>query len=433
MFLPINGRVAIIDDQLKHAEPLMKALSKKQVPFTYFSGDYNFLPIEGENLNDIRVLFLDINLIDDGEHPDIVLKGKLIPVLKKVVSENNYPYVLIYWSRHQSKRDKDLIEKEIFGKDLKDRKPIAYLSAIKSDFFNLKGDITDDYEDKIKGLFEKINLLISKSYSYSYLLNWENKVHISADKTLEEIFSAYNKFENWEDNANYIFNKLGLSFSGSLYKAQNAEGKIKSSYNALSIVFSDTLERSLNNCSIDNPKILEVPNNIKDFESVFNINKKLLISEEVEPIHYSGTIIEILDKKLNKEYENLLDIILLKTTKKDGIIGSWINIWLNVTPLCDTVQGKIVFHRLVRGILVPKEFSKSFFSNEAIYISPSFTYKSNDYSIILDFRQFFTLPKLRKSKNRKSIFRIRQQILAEIQSKLARHINRQGVLFLDEK
>lgn len=433
MFLPINGRVAIIDDQIKHAEPLMKALSKKQVPFTYFSGEFNFLPRDGENLNDIRILFLDINLIDDGEHSNKVIKGRLIPVLKSVISENNYPYVLIYWSRHQSELDKSLIEVEIFGNELKNRKPIAYLSAVKSDFFNLDGHITEEYDDKINGLFNKINLLISKYYAYSYLLNWENKVHLSADKTLEEIFSSYNKIENWEDNANYIFNKLGLSFSGSLYKSQNAERKIKSSYNALSIVFSDTLESSLNNCSIDNAKILSVSQNIKNFESVLNINKKLLISEEIEPIHYSGNVLEILDKKLDKEYENLLDTILQKTSKKNEIITSWIKIWINVTPLCDTVQGKIVFHRLIRGVLVPKEFAKAFFSNEAIYISPSFTFNNIDYTIVLDFRQFFTLPKLGKSKNRKSIFRIRQQILAEIQSKLARHINRQGVLFLIEK
>lgn len=433
MFLPINGRVAIIDDQLKHAEPLMKTLSKKQVPFTYFSGEHNFLPIDGENFNDIRVLFLDINLIDDGEHSEKVLKGRLIPVLKAVISRNNYPYILIYWSRHQSSSDKNLIEKEIFGKDLNDRQPIAYLSAVKSDFFNLKGETVDDYEEKIKSLFDKINLLISKLHAYSYLLNWENKVHDSADKTLEEIFSSLNDAEKWKENANYLFNKLGVSFSGSLYEAQKSENKIKSSYNALNIVFSDTLEHHLNNCIIINAKNLNVSSTLKNLESVFNINKKLLISGETEPIHYSGTVLEIVNSNINQEYENLLDTILKKTSNRGSIIGSWKKIWLNVTPLCDTVQGKIVFHRIVRGILVSKEFSESFYSNEAIYVSPQFTYDGKDYSIILDFRQFFTLQSLRKSKKRIPLFRIRQQVLAEIQSKLARHINRQGILFLSQK
>jgi hypothetical protein len=434
MSLPLNGRVAIIDDQLRHAEPLMKIFSQRQIPFTYFSGEYNYLPTAGENSNDIRVLFLDINLIDDGEHEDKVLKGKLLPVLQSVISEDNYPYILIYWSRHQARRDKNLIEEEIFEKELKERKPIAFLSAIKSDYFNLDGTVTDDFDNKITSLFNNIDTLIARHPAYCYLLNWENKVHLSADKTLEEIFSAYSKFDSWADNANYIINKLGLSYSGKLsFTGQNAENKIKSSYNALNIVFTDTLENALNNSPVKNAKTLKVSTTAKNLESVNNINKKLLITDEVEPIHYSGTVIEITDKKTDTEYENLLDTILNNKGKKAEIIASWKKLWLNVTPLCDTVQGKTVFHRLVRGVLAPKEFSKAFFSNEATYVSPSFTFDKKDYCIIIDFRQFFTLNRLGKSKNRKPLFRIRQQLLAEIQSKLSRHINRQGILFLDEK
>lgn len=431
MSLPLNGRVAIIDDQVSQAEPLMKIFSQRQIPFTYFSGEYDFLPDTSKSSNDIRVLFLDINLIDNTERPNKELKAKLIPVLSKVISENNYPYAIIYWSRHE--HHKKLIEKEIFGKELKSRKPIAFLSAMKSDFFNLDGTTTDDFDNKIVNLFDSIKTLIAKSPAYNYLLNWENKVHVSADKTLEEIFSAYNKFDSWLDNANYIINKLGLSYSGKAFASQSAEDKIKSSYNALNIVFTDTLENALNNSPIENAKTLKVSATAKNLESVNSINKKLLISDEIEPMHYSGTVIEISDKKLDAEYENLLDTILNNKGKRAEIIASWKKMWLNVTPLCDTVQGKIVFHRLVRGILVPKEFSKAFFSNEAVYVSPSFTFDKKDYCIVIDFRQFFTLTQLGKSKNRKSIFRIRQQLLAEIQSKLSRHINRQGILYLEER
>ncbi|MDD3692191.1 MAG: hypothetical protein PHO77_08960 [Bacteroidales bacterium] len=131
MNIPINGRIAIIDDQIKQAEPIINILSKRQMPLTYFSGDPAFLPEIGNNINDIRVLFLDINLIDDSEHPNKVLKARLIPVLERVISEENYPYVLIYWTRHNESEHKDLIEKEIFNNDLANRKPIAFLSAIK--------------------------------------------------------------------------------------------------------------------------------------------------------------------------------------------------------------------------------------------------------------------------------------------------------------
>lgn len=431
MNLPLNGRIAIIDDQIKQAEPLMKILSKKQLPFSYFSGELAFLPVLGKASNDIRVLFLDINLIDNTERPDKELKGKLVPVLSRVISENNYPYVIIYWSRHE--RHKKLIEKDIFGTDLKTRKPIAFFSAAKSDFFNLDGTATDDFDDKIGELFNNVNTIISKSPAYSYLINWENKVHQATDKTLEEIFSSYHKFINWSDNANFIINKLGLSYSGKLFDSQNAEERIKSSYNALNIVFIDTLENKTNTEDIPNAKKLKVSTTAKSLDSIYSINKKLLVSDEKDPLHYSGSVIEILDKKSNTEYEKFLDTNLNQKGKRADIIASWKKIWLNVTPLCDTVQGKVVFHRLVRGILVPKEFNKAFHNNEAVFVSPSFNYDKKDYSLVIDFREFFTLNQLGKSKNRNALFRIRQQLLAEVQSKLARHINRQGVLFLADK
>ena len=434
MNLPINGRIAIIDDQLQHAEPLMKVLSSRQLPFTYFSGEVNFLPAENATKNDIRLLFLDINLIDNSEHENKVLKGSLLPVLKRVISEDNYPYVIIYWSRHD-KHHKNLLETEIFGQELKDRKPIAYMSAMKSDFFNLDGTETNDIEYKIDNLFNKIDMLMKKLPAYNYLLNWENKIHISADKTLENVFSSYHKYGNWSDNANYIISKLGKSFSGKLFESQNAENRIKSSYNALNIIFDDTLEKRINNDTINNSKKLKVSTTAKNLDTIYSINKKLLTSEEIHPIHYSGSVLEILDKKVDFDFENLLNTCLKNKEKKAEIIKAWKKIWINVTPLCDTVQGKIIFHRIVRGLLIKNDFkdlSKIFYSSEAIFISPAFTIEKDTYFILLDFREFFTLNTLGKSKNRKPLFRIRQQLLAEIQSKLARHISRQGVLFLDE-
>ena len=92
----------------------------------------------------------------------------------------------------------------------------------------------------------------------------------------------------------------------------------------------------------------------------------------------------------------------------------------------------MVFHRLLRGIIVESKFAASFYQNEALFITPSFKNGTLNVCIILDFRHFFCLKSIKLSKNLKPQFRARQQLLAEVQSKLARHISRQGVLFLDE-
>ena len=40
MSFPLNGRIAIVDDKIEQAQPLIKVLSKKQYPFTYYVTEY---------------------------------------------------------------------------------------------------------------------------------------------------------------------------------------------------------------------------------------------------------------------------------------------------------------------------------------------------------------------------------------------------------
>ena len=67
--------------------------------------------------------------------------------------------------------------------------------------------------------------------------------------------------------------------------------------------------------------------------------------------------------------------------------------------------------------------------SDALFISPSFYYrkKEADYFFILDFRYLTS----EKSDIGESNMKIKQVVLAEILSKLSRHINRQGLLTIE--
>jgi hypothetical protein len=461
MNLPINGRIAIIDDQILHAQPLIKVFSQKQLPHTYFSGEVQFLPTEDENLNDIRILFLDINLIDNGEHSNTVLKGRLFPVLNRVISKKNYPYIIIYWSRHET--HKKLIEDDIFGQELANRKPIGYLSAVKSDFFDLTGDPTPDFDENLAKLFEKINNLLSSIPSYRYLLNWENQVHKAADKTLQEVFSPFHAVADWSENANYIITTLGESYSGKTnFKSLDSEMKIKNAFQAFNSVFNDTIEYSTSNDVVENAVELEFDNNIAREEWKYSINKKLLLSIDKEPMEYSGAVSEDTNPKSDKIFEYLLNnsfnrkVIEEKIrkdpankTKNDSEIDklvnkgastirkeirrNWKKIYLVVTPLCDFVQKKNYNNRVLKGMLIKSEYHNLMDDkSEAIFVSPKFKYTDGEnYVIVLNFRYFFTSNDQKGIKYINPVFRVRHQLLAEIQSRLARHITRQGILFVE--
>ena len=54
--IPLNGRIAIVDDQIEQALPLMRVFAKNNIPYVFYKGtDFDYLPEKPEN--DIRILF----------------------------------------------------------------------------------------------------------------------------------------------------------------------------------------------------------------------------------------------------------------------------------------------------------------------------------------------------------------------------------------
>ncbi len=452
MIFPLNGRIAIIDDKIEQAEPLMQILSKNQIPYVFYKGnDLKYLPEEDGKYNDIRILFLDINLLDDTANPDIKkIKSTLYSVLKRVISPDNFPYSIIFWSRHEQEHSK--LVKELFDNELKDRKPINIKGFVKSDFFP---NFSDELADNNINLLDEIKKLINSEPAYSYILNWENQVHLSAAKTLQDIFSSYHSFNNWQNNANYILNKLGNAYLGKHFDESSSEVKMQSSFVSFSSVFKDTLEHSIHNTEINAIDLKY--NNIKVNSKTNTINEKLNISRDIKDICESGNIIFFLDKdKLFKtilhrlisilKLQNILklkdkditEIQLKKEVKKessrirDEIKKKWQKIAIVVTPVCDYAQkNNKIYDRIVKGVLIPRKYKEYIEDkSEAVYLLPiTITYNEDEYILIIDFRYFVTTDL--ENEKVKALFRVRQQLLAEIQSKLARHINRQGILFLD--
>ena len=86
MFLPINGRVAIIDNEIGEVEPLFKIFSKNRIPYTFVKGDdMDYLPEENDESNDIRLVFLDLNLLGNRTPEPKEVKSSLYPILKRVI------------------------------------------------------------------------------------------------------------------------------------------------------------------------------------------------------------------------------------------------------------------------------------------------------------------------------------------------------------
>lgn len=177
---------------------------------------------------------------------------------------------------------------------------------------------------------------------------------------------------------------------------------------------------------------LFLDNSVNVSDTVYCINKKLLFSEDCNPIFYSGTVIIVMPNRYNKDFEEVLDSVLNNKQKTSDIISSMKKIWVNVTPLCDSVQSKIKYNRIVKGLMIDAKFQKNwFFNNEAVFVSPVFNFEGKNYFMILSFKHFFTIKNIGLSKKIRPVLRLRQHLLSEVQSKLARHVNRQGILYIE--
>lgn len=428
--IPLNGRIAIVDDQIEQALPLMRVFAKNNIPYVYYKGnDVDYLPEQPEN--DIRILFLDLNLLDGRDNQPKEIRSTLFSAISHIISPNNYPYLLILWSR-QEKDYRGLLE-DLFANDLKDCSPIAILDWIKSDFFPNFSDKEENKEDEYKIMDELKKVLVSLP-AYSYLMQWENCVHNSADATIQDIFHDNHSHNNWQNNTNCILDMFAKSYLEQHYNDDiSPDVKARASMEFLNEVYHDTLESNVAFC--DFPNATDLQYNVSEEtqkDIAAKINGCLLLSNQLESLHQPGCLVRL---DLNSDgvefFHKLLDNSLRSLPnkiKKEDICQNLVPCAVVVTPACDYAQKKVINDRIIEGVIIDSDYEKFVDGSEAIYKSPKFTYESRHRILVLNFRYFITSDI--ESINSKPICRLRSTILAEIQSKLARHINRQGIMNL---
>lgn len=453
--IPLNGRIAIVDNNVDQALPLMSVLSRHNIPYVFYKGDdVKFLPENPEN--DIRILFLDLNLISERIEKEKDIRSVLYSVIKRIISPQNHPYVLILWSRQESEYSNVL--EELFSNELKNCSPIIVANYIKSDFFPNFSQELDESVDDEKILIE-LKRILNTLPAYSYLMQWENHVHNSADSTIKNIFHDFCPQDGWHDNASYILDLFAHSYLDKHHGDASLEEKVKASLLFLNDVNYDTLELAIVNNNIEDAVKLEYKECFKQTNNIHSrINGYILMSKSQIIINQPGCIFtgsdssvecvqcakEILNNSLKTEdiraqigekfYSNPQEAKkqydFLMKERRNTIFQTLLACGVVVTPACDYAQKKAKYDRIIMGIIIDscyKDFIDT--KSEAIYVSPSFYDGTRERIMVLNYRYFMT-QELSKVNGATPLFRVRNSILAEIQSKLARHISRQGVMTL---
>ena len=458
--LPRSGRVVVIDDKADEALPLVKVISKDRISVTYFTGTKEELP--EQSFSDVRLVFLDI-MLEGAEGTDDKTKLSIaIGVIKRIIHKDNGPFILAVWTKH-----KELIEK--MEKRLKEEKYQPIVTDLQK--YEFKDDKTGNYNYNFLQIEKKIKEKLKNLSVFEIFLLWENMVHRSASSVVNE-FSRFVKFnDSWNGELKNIFYKLAEAQAGKTLDTNSSQEVLKNALFTFDGIFIDTLEKNLHSNS-DGMNVSFSESSVGD-NIIGQINSKLLLDTSNLEVLYPGNVYEIkkdnllkeiiydsiYPEKLLKEFADMkgvnLDVILDKDKKikkykpefkiffkkiRDTIKDNSIFVQTEVSPLCDFTQHKMKLSRIVKGFLCPVEVQidgttiqtyKKLKSNAYfLYISPAVEYNEKLYRLVIDFRHF-SAKSIAGINENTPIFRLRKDILIDIQTKLSSHINRPGVLFVE--
>jgi hypothetical protein len=470
---PQNGRVILIDDQIDQVKPLMRILSENGVKYSYFSGRGSDKP--NDPLQDIRLVFLDLKLRTIGTTPNPEAEARhIIRTLKEIISDKNSLYILLIWSM-DPQGDIETNLQTMIENETTLPHPLKTIYLEKLKYFKLKRGTQNMLprgdERKILGKLQRdINSEISKEHFFHIFSYWDNIVSHSSNEVINSFSEIYENSPEYNRKMMSVIYELALANAGKTLKKDKPTDVVNNALFTLSSAFFDSFEKNL----LDQKypfKILPYHSgdNVTD-EIKAKINTKIFtaatdstyipgmvyreeddtdtkkgIRTSIIVRSYEGDTFRVLFCQKNDiEYHQAFDERnqikidykdryqafkreINKKIKEDPILISCV-----VTPACDYAQNKFENHRAIFGLLWPWELYSVLRDHaDYMYISDVIKYETKNYCFVLDFGYFHSCTEGQLTrKKKKKIMRLRQEILVDIQSKLASHVHRPGLMSL---
>lgn len=488
MDLPKNGSVVIIDDKINEASPLMNALAKRGVPYFYYNGESKNYP--EKTLDNVRIIFLDMHL-DEAAGGAINTKNivsLLVAGIDALVNENNGPYVVMIWSKHDSQHLIELKDTLLNQKSVSCR-PIAVLNMEKSLCFESVYD-ENGVKSKWKLRCDGMNILeknlgvqLKMIDSFLILCNWENGIKNSARETVEAIGTLFDrKDQKWNDNLKACMIRMAKAYAGQNLDMSD-ENIIKNAYCSMNNIISDfngvETEQIVKKIAgeIQFPKerkdiagrilvliedagkeyILSCDDKVyyiyedvkliiqnKDMKKLFedkadgyNRIRGLLYNMYLSNICSINSLLNIRKNIIDQKrpgniYEaseelkkELCEARNLDENSRDDIRG----IELEISPICDYAQNKRKRLRVLPGLEIPAKLGEKDNSKYS-YLTIPIMIDGKERRILFDFR-FYTSELINYFDAKKPLYAIGDGLLQNIKEELSTYSVRSGIIYVE--
>lgn len=462
--IPYHARVAALDDDPEHLKMIVNGLGKAgfwAMPFLFDIGKFEpELPIPFKG---IRLVFTDIHM---GPGPfgssAATYASTIIMGLKQIVSEG--PYGLIFWS--QFPQDADIIWNEIKARAPQSGLPIPvfYEAIDKNTVMNVGGGSGSPASNfDAEKLRDEILSKIQSADVLALAMSWDERVGHAA-------MLATNRVYNLAKSDGDLSKWTGLL----AYLAQEAIGKepataspVAAVDNAMLPLLEDRLSELSNNSNFKGlgQTIKDALNNatnhldLPDGISVADLNTHYLI-EEVSPKTSSmwdhGMVSKLGGGYLNSgrfvghfgvDVEELIKTeFILRESRKQAIASDIVRDaslhLVELSAVCDQVQGKVATHRYLLALLVPdsllkacnsydtkrKKYRNEYANASIVNIGEiKLNGQSDSHHFLVSTRRFMTLPP-KCAVDVTCVFRLRRTVMEELSHHYATYARRPGVM-----
>jgi len=446
-------KIVVVDDMYDEIKPFLFALSKEGISYIYLDGQPENLP--ESPFSGVRIIFLDIVLGTEGTPSDRSKAAPAANIVKHIVGDKPSPYFIVFWTEHL-----ELIKEVLRYLDIDNISPVGHLRLFKKPQSSNYIRTTNEIINEIKSKFAEFG-------AFEYLLTWENIVEKAAYNFSTNLFSsipAKGIQAEWSNQVTSLLGSLATTYTEHSPLNNNVED-VRNAFLMMTDSFKDSLQQTVKKESLSfNATLSDGPINI---EQISKINSSLFIDNNPIKEPYFGNVF-INNQSDPHMQEALLKNIFLNSEKPENIniIG------MIITPTCDIFNKKYLHNskkcfRVLYGVsffipdsemlskyLIPewiekkkaklieelktkksgKEYinivNKHFQNNslpQALFSAGPFwdNNKNSIFSIIFHFGSLSSIW-FEESNVPDFIFKIKEPLAFDIQSKMANHANRLG-------
>lgn len=414
MFLPAIGRIVAVDNEYSEVQPLLTALNKNGATCIHYNGEPENLP--SCPLKGIRLLFLDIVLMGMESAQTKTKVSKLIGVYRRIISKDNGPLIIIFWTAHSEVCPNFISACKRIG-----MKPTLSCCISKQDCIDPATGQMD-----VALLETKLAESIKEFKSFALFMAWENAVFEATNEFSNDFHLLANEYHDWSKAISNLFFRLYKAHAG---KNEVKEGEIfPHACMLLNKSFLCEIEKKTRRIRIpDEYSFVQTLRRSAEGEITSKLNSFLELEIDTSAPLHSGQVYKIDSKsKRAKNLKSSIATTIFKTPPKSRLCK------VVITPSCDIACKKTlqdaddesILHRVIYGLLVKaKDYSEgSFKHSDGVYKVMHIWLDNCVYHMFLHFATINS----EYTKNDVLIFSLKTELLFDLQSKAANHVNRLG-------